>query len=286
MNITYTYSIIRYVHNPVAGERLNIGVILCAPDANFIGGQFDYSYERLSKAFADFDGAHYRRVLRQLENALDRLKLQPQGTLIVINDIVNDTDQLARLLILDNDLSFENGEMLVGVTDNPCAELKHIFERLVTDQYFTQKTEHRTDESVWQHSYRPVLASKRVTTYLQPKAFISKYYRLEFEHSFKNDRWHVVQPATMDYARSTSLQEKATKLLGQATALHGHPDLAQIYLLLGTPQPEHRQEYIKAKNLLHKMPVKHKLVEEGEAEQFAQELAAFIHEHGVEKPLQ
>jgi hypothetical protein len=114
---------------------------------------------------------------------------------------------------------------------------------------------------------------------------VAEDYRLEFEHSFKNDKWHIVQPATMDYARSSSLQEKATKMLGQATALHGHPDLAKVYLLLGAPQPEHRKEYIKAMNLLHKMPIEHQLIEEDEAEQFAEELAAYIHEHGVEGPL-
>jgi hypothetical protein len=283
--IAYTYSIVRYVHSPATGERLNVGVILCAAEADFIGGQFDYNYERLSKAFAGFDGTHYRRVLRQLQTALENLKLQPQGTLITINDKITDARQLGRMLIPDNDLSFEVGQMLAGVTDNPMAELCHIFGRLVLEQYATHRAEHRTDEYVWHNSYRPAFAKRKLTSYLQPKSFVAEDYRLEFEHSFKNDKWHIVQPATMDYARSSSLQEKATKMLGQATALHGHPDLAKVYLLLGAPQPEHRKEYIKAMNLLHKMPIEHQLIEEDEAEQFAEELAAYIHEHGVEGPL-
>lgn len=285
MNIAYTYSIIRYVHNPAAGERLNIGVILCAPDADFIGGQFDYHHERLSKAFANFDGAHYRRVLRQLQSALAQLRLQPRGTLIVINHKISDVEQLARHLMPDNDLSFEKGEMLAGITDNPEVELKYIFERLVMEQYSTHKTAHRTDENVWDNSYRRALAQRKVTSYLQPKSFVTEDYRLEYEHSFKNDKWHIVQPATMDYAKNTSLQEKATRILGQAAALEGHPELAKIYLLLGSAQPEHQKEYVKAKNLLHRMPVKHELIEENEAEQFAEELASFIKEHEVEKPL-
>jgi hypothetical protein len=43
----------------------------------------------------------------------------------------------------------------------------------------------------------------------------------------------------------------------------------------------HRAAYVKAKNLLHKIPVPHELVEENDAEEFARKLAAYMREHGV-----
>jgi hypothetical protein len=86
----------------------------------------------------------------------------------------------------------------------------------------------------------------------------------------------------MDFVKAESLQEKATKWLGNATALKGHPQLAKLYLLLGEPRLEsHRQAYDKAKNLLHKMEINHEIVEEREAEAFAHELAVFMKEHGI-----
>lgn len=278
--IGYTYSIIKYVHNPAAGEQLNIGVILCAPDASFVGGLWEQNYERLSKTFANFDGTHYRRVIRRLQTVLENLRLRSAVTLIKLHEDINDAAQLGRMLLPDSDLSFTAGPLLAGVTHDPQAELRHIFERLVTAQYLAQRVEHRSDDNVWQTIYRPLLAQNKVTEYLEAKEFTAEDYSLQWEHSFKNGKWHVLEPVTMDYARAGALQEKAAKLLGQATVIKGHPDLGKIYLLLGQPlNEEHFAEYAKAKNLLHKMPVPHQLVEEHEAAQFAADLAAYLREH-------
>ena len=105
---------------------------------------------------------------------------------------------------------------------------------------------------------------------------------LDFEHAFKNERWHVLQPVSLDYARPESLQEKAMRCLGQASVLEGNPELGRLYLLLGAPlQPSHREAYEKAKRLLHKMPVEHEVVEEDQAEEFARRIAECVREHGV-----
>jgi hypothetical protein len=119
-------------------------------------------------------------------------------------------------------------------------------------------------------------------TGLVPKSFAGPEFEIKFDHAFQNRRWHAVQPITMDFVKAESLQEKATKWLGNATALKGHPQLAKLYLLLGEPRLEsHRQAYDKAKNLLHKMEINHEIVEEREAEAFAHELAVFMKEHGI-----
>ena len=39
--IPYTYCLVKYVHNPAAGEMLNIGVLLCAPSISFIDARFN-----------------------------------------------------------------------------------------------------------------------------------------------------------------------------------------------------------------------------------------------------
>src|SRR5215470_13017559 len=70
----YTYSVIRYLHDPMAGETLNIGVILCAPDVGFIQAKLESHYERLSETFCHFDGEHYRQTLRRFTAGLDSLR--------------------------------------------------------------------------------------------------------------------------------------------------------------------------------------------------------------------
>src|SRR5438132_1459647 len=62
--------------------------------------------------------------------------------------------------------------------------------------------------------------------------------------------------------------------------LRGGP--MRLYLLLGPTHLEaNRAAYVKAKNLLHKIPVPHELIEEDAAEDFARELADYMRRYGI-----
>ena len=66
--VEYTYTVVQYVHDPGAGETMNIGVLLFAPEKHFLRAEFCHTYERLSKAFVDFDGDHFKRAVRRFES--------------------------------------------------------------------------------------------------------------------------------------------------------------------------------------------------------------------------
>jgi hypothetical protein len=86
----------------------------------------------------------------------------------------------------------------------------------------------------------------------------------------------------MDLKKRENIQNKATRWLGNAWALEASAELGTLYVLLGPPSIEtNRSTYIKAKNLLHKMPVTHQLIEEDEAEDFADHISAYMREHGI-----
>lgn len=124
---------------------------------------------------------------------------------------------------------------------------------------------------------------QQIDKYLQPKHFTSDNLPdVKFEHTFKNEKHHVLDPITMDYAKASDIPNKANKVLGQAITLEGHPEIGKLYLLLGAPRnPAHRNAYIKAKNLLNKIPIDKEIIEENEAEDFANELADYMERHGV-----
>jgi hypothetical protein len=281
---TYTYCVVRYIHDPAAGEALNIGVLLCAPEIDLISVKLEYHFERLSETFANFDGEAYRKLLKQLEAGVMRVADQESGALFRQHDVLTDAHKLAARLVPDRDLSLQFGPMMAGVSSDPADELHHIFVRMVQSQYPEKRKERRTDEDVWAQ-FQKRLAGQCIIPYLRPKAFTSSEYSLKFDHAFKNQRWHVLQPVTMDYSRPEGLQERATKILGATTILQGDPELGKLYVLLGEPRnSSNRVAYEKAKNLLHKrMPVEHEIVEEREADEFAKEIASYMREHGVIK---
>lgn len=280
--ITYTYSVVKYVHDSAVGESLNVGVVLYAATAPFIGSKFEMRFERLSNTFAKFDGEHYKRALTQISTEIDKLSYRSNSILLIPMQQWQDVGGIISEIISDEGMSFQTGPVLAGITDDPVVALDEIFQRMVSSQYEFQKSERRTDDEVWVNIYHRPLVSHKVSSKLRPWKPTVEDFELKFDHAFKNEKWHVLEPVSLDYVRADSIQSRATKLLGLGTALQGRSDLGTLYLLLGKPKSaDNLKNYIKAKNLLHKMPIKHELIEEDEAESFANELAGKMRDHAL-----
>ncbi len=283
MNTTpYTYSVIRYLHDPATGEMLNIGVILCAPAARVIEARLEFRYERLSDAFVDFDGEHYRRTLQQFVQVLDILRERLSATtLFDLWDISSNAQSIAKQIWPDMDLSFQIGEVMAGISDDVSNTIENLFHRMVTSQYQRLTQERRTDDDVWAVYQKP-LVRRHVISNLRPTVLTTPEVDVKFAHAFRNEKWHVLQPLSMDLKRREYIQNKAMRWFGSAHALEANAELGTLYVLLGPPSIEtNRSAYIKAKNLLNKMPIKHELIEEDESEDFADHISAYMREHGI-----
>ena len=199
MNTTpYTYSVIRYLHDPATGEMLNIGVILCAPAARVIEARLEYRYERLSDAFVDFDGDHYRRTLHQFTQVLDVLRERLSATtLFDLWDISSNAQSIAKQIWPDMDLSFQIGEVMAGISDDLSDTIESLFHRMVTSQYQRATQERRTDDEVWSVYQKP-LVRRHVVSNLRPTVLTTPEVTVKFAHAFRNEKWHVLQPLSMD----------------------------------------------------------------------------------------
>lgn len=154
--ISYTYSVVRYLHDPATGETLNVGVVLWAPSVRYLAARFEHRYERLSNTFVDFQGEHYKRSLRQFETALDGLSADLTPTLLPPTETPETVAGFIALIWPDEVLSFVSGPVLAGISDDPAQSLSEIFDRMVASQYSAHQTEKRTDEEVWAVYSRPL----------------------------------------------------------------------------------------------------------------------------------
>jgi hypothetical protein len=113
---------------------------------------------------------------------------------------------------------------------------------------------------------------------------VAPNYDYEFEHSWKNELWHVYEPVSFDMVEGASMLEKANRWVGRAASLVDSSDPFSIHMLLGEPLDEGlRASFVKAQNILNKMPGKKEFIRESEAEAFAQELAREVKEHPEEE---
>jgi hypothetical protein len=53
MKTTFTYTVLRYVHDIATGEFVNMGVALYAPEAKYVSAICNSRYGRLSKMFLE-----------------------------------------------------------------------------------------------------------------------------------------------------------------------------------------------------------------------------------------
>lgn len=147
--VPFSYAIIRYVHDPAAGESLNVGVVLYSASSKYIACRIEQRYERLSSCFRGFDGDHYRACIKALSDAVRRIadnaddsKRFLPGTVQIPRDLL----ELSSSILPDPDLSLRISKPLVGVTNNIEAELGTLFERMILSQVpDKEKTERRTD---------------------------------------------------------------------------------------------------------------------------------------------
>lgn len=277
--IEYNYCAVKYIHDPAAGEMLNIGVLVFSKSAGRVLGKFETHYDRLSTVFANFNGEHYRRVVRSFERGISRLNKKFEPALFEVG--FSNISEVFNSLVPDLGLSIQFGPVLAGLTADLEWEVEEVFDRLVQSQAPSKEKKSRSDDEIWTVFSRP-FGKRKIVSHLQPRSFLAHDNEWKFDHTFKNERWHILEPVTMDYVSSEWMQMKAARLVGEMTFLQDNKEIKKIYLLLGTPRVDSLQgAYVRAKNLLNEIPIEKELIEETEAEAFAEHLKSYMLEHGV-----
>jgi len=278
MKTTFTFTVLRYVHDVSTGEFVNMGVALYAPEAGYVSAMCNPRYGRLSRVFLDVNGDHVRSLMRFIQARFEEFGVKLNGEFPLEGKPKSIMDIAANILSPD-DSSLQWAEPGGGITENPAATLEQLYDRLV--QRYEQKTPgvSRTEADVWR-VYRKELENKQVLAKLQTKLIVAKDDEYEFEHAWKNGSWHCYEPISFDLEKPDSLVDKANRWLGRATNLRDAKEDFTLHVLLGEPQMEKlKQPFAKALNILHKMPVKHEFVREAEAGSFSITLADEMVKH-------
>lgn len=276
----YTYNILRYVHDPTAGEVMNIGVVLYSSEAAFLDADLLFQYQRLSEAFAGFDGEEYRKSLRSFAEAIARLRDELFSSLIAPKDLPGSASEIVERIWPDRQLSFVAGPSQTGMSEDLPGTLHQLYSRFITSQYDRIRDERRSDDEVWE-SFRRRFQGTAVPKALTPVKFETSNLSASFV-GFRNERWHLFQPVSLDFARESSIKRKAKEFIGEFVELADNPEVqrGKIYLLLGQPShPQFKKAYDSAKQMLMKIPVDYTIVEEEEAEAFAVEIAEYVRDH-------
>lgn len=278
MKTPYSFSVLRYIHDIVTGEFINVGVVLYAPKARFLSAICSSRYGRLSKMFSNVSGEHFKQVSRYIQARLEEEGERLVDELPFDKMPISVAEFAARALPID-DSSLQFSPEGYGVTENPQQTLEQIYTRYVEKYYEKVERPSRSDEDVWKVYKRP-LEEKHVLANLKPHQIIGQHYDHEFKYCWKNEQWHIHEPVSFDLLEAGSITDKANTWVGRVTSLIDGGEPFKLNILIGSPLDDKlKPTFIKAQNILHKMPCQHAFIKEDEAEDFAESLKKEIDSH-------
>jgi hypothetical protein len=278
MKIPYSFSVLRYVHDPVTTEYLNIGVVLYAPSVRYANAICTPYYARLSKVFDHIDGENFRRITRYIQDRVEEVGERMKSELTFSEPTNNIAKLLAEVLPQD-DSAIQFAPPGAGLTSDPEMTLGNLYQRYV--EYYATRPNYpsRDDEEVWK-VFRKPLEERQVIHLLKPKRIVAPNYEYEFKRAWKNEVWHTYEAVSLDLMESTSIVDKANTWVGRITSLAESGEIFKPYLLLGEPRESNlRSAFVRAKNILNRMPCDHEFVEEAEADAFAKHLKEEVEKH-------
>ncbi len=278
MKTGYTYSILRYVHDVSSGEFANVGVVLLAPKARFAKAICRETYGRLSHMFPDMDRESFKPLMHYVSSRINALGKRLADEL-ELEKSPKDAGDLARSVLPHDDSSLQWSEVGGGICENPEQKLNELYDRYVIRYDDRHETKTRSDGEVWSR-FKKALDEKKVTSYLAPKKIVGKNDEVEFEHSYKNEQWHCIEPISFDLAKAENIKHKAHRWFGQITDASTSTEPFNVYFLVGAPQSQElSKSYEQAIGILNNVPVNHKIIQENDADRFADEIGSIIADH-------
>lgn len=283
--VKYSYTVLRYVHDVVTGEFVNVGVALYAPDRAFLNAICRTTYRRISATFPGLKGEHFRAVMRHVQGQFEQLGEKLASDAIV--SAGNSLQEIVRSVLPVDDSALQWSPVGVGVATDPSQVLESLFNRMVMRYDEPQANRHRkTDEDVWR-GFKRDLEQRRLLRYFEPKTIAVQGDEIRFEHAWKNGVWHCIEPVSLDLSSPESIKEKAHRLLGHITSVNQAAEDFRLYMLVAKPvDPALAPAYESAMSILGRMPCEKEIFREEAQEKLADRLEREVEAHLQQQRIQ
>ncbi len=277
----YQYVILRYVHDVVTAEFINVGVVMYVPETNELIAKTRSTMGRLRGVFPDLDRlafnasmASVRRGFQKIAKRVAKAGLfKGEGTVM----------SFAKEAVPADDSSLQWSSVGGGLTSNAHETFERLFEQFVA-RYDSRSRHRRTDDEVW----RPVLlklAERNLASMLQEKVIRGPLDEVTFKHAWKNGTWNVYEPVSFDLAEADSIRSKAREWFGHlATVLaDGGAEKFKPHFFVGAPSdPNLMDAYESAKKILRRAPNSPEIFEESQLDDFVSQIEDDVRSHTAE----
>lgn len=276
----FEFAVLRYVHDPITAEFLNIGVVVYSRDDGFLGFKINDNFGRLSEAFGTIGRDNYKPMIAPILHRLQHSQREVRKGRSLFGELPVHIEQLLAQVMQPNDSSLRFGGFGVGLVPDLENELERLYERLVLRYVKDDERDSRSDAEVWGEFAKRI--DDNVVRRLQPTTIISPNYRHDFAHAFKNEKWHPFEPVSLDLVHPGNIRRKANTWIGNARVLSRSNELGNLHLLLGAPSNYDLQSAYEdsVTSLVEETDsTKVRIYREDQAEELAQVLAELVASH-------
>lgn len=275
---TYSYVVLRYVHDISTGEFVNVGVALYCKEARYVSAMCRTTYSRIKGMFPGMNTEHFRSLMRFIQ-----ARFEEEGERMARELPLNELDsieQIAKTILPTDDSSLQWSRSSAGRTTDPAAVLERLFNNLVMKYEERTVRERKTEDDVWRNFKRD-LEVRQVLHHLEPKTISVRDDEIDFNYTWQNGALHCLEPVSFDLATPDGIKDKAHRWLGKVASIASSTPLKfHIYFLVGKPQDEGLQKaFSSALSILQKMPVNTLVFDETQSDELALRLQKAVEEH-------
>lgn len=259
----YSYTVLRYVHDVLTGEFVNVGVVLV--HERCVKFKTKTTIGRIKGVFPDVDRAAFLSAMYAARRALQSVAKKHSTSGLFQSEAT--AEAIAREAVAVDDSSLQWSPQGGGVSENTDGTLDRLYERFVT-RYDAHYPSRRTDDDIWR-PVRQKLEERNIAQVFQEKTIHGSLDDIVFKHAWKNGMWHVYEPLSFDLADADGIKTKAREWLGHLSAVvaGGSTENFKPHFIVGAPSNDAlRNAYHSAVAILKKAPNEPEVFEESEVD--------------------
>lgn len=276
-NFRYSYTVLRYIHDVMTGEFVNVGVVLFVPSLGKMQFRTRKSIGRIKGIFPDLDRAAFISEMRAVRKGLSRVAQEVEASDLFIENL--DARKVALRALPIDDSSLQWSAVGTGLTNDPSKTFERLFERFVT-RYDIPSAHRVTDEDVWR-PVREKLAERNLALKLQEKVVVGDTDAISFKYAWKNGQWHAYEPVSLDLADAEGIKDKVRRWRGHLAAVADGPsEQFKLHFIVGAPQnPTLKDAYYSAVEILRKAPFSPEIYEQNQVDELVSKIENEFRSH-------
>lgn len=273
--INYQYQVLRYMPDQFTGEFANLGIVLFAPESNYLSCKLTGRYARLSEFFGEVNGAFLMAALRRIESEIKRYdkELNQKENRNAGKKVLDSLEQLTAAILPKDDSALQFSQANYGIDINPEITLHDLFERIIEKYNHDEQQVKHTDQYVWRKVYKNYFDKYGISGKLKKHVVSTSKDAIEFDKSWKNGVWNCYQPLALDLKTEDSIKSKVYKWSGIIRELETAKEQVHVYFLTTSPR-EHKElnDFIKDTLTFKDDNLIVNIIEEKQADDFAQKV--------------